>query len=246
MLQPDLGTAHTTPAGLYLPTPSTAEAHRVLSRALTLILFTKMTNKKKEDVRQLCLELLNVDTHLICEFDRITRAVGTMMQIRNQSPAPVSSSINVGFPFHCPSGCHALIQGYTETIVVITNRSKLGMQILKPVLLFAEEMEKPVCMVSKHGVTTFAAHSPLLCNRNVKVLTWDRVFINPFAHEMVTKHTLIPKEEVQGILQKLNARWGDLPRLKPTDACAVYMGWDAGQVVKIERHHGELFMRLIV
>ena len=180
-----------------------------------------------------------------CEYQKISTSVEAMMQLRGEVKMDTVIT-QTGFADECDDKCHRLIVAYTNTILVVTQRAKLGMQNLKMLVAYAEQTDKAMCIISKHGVTTFAAHSPVLSNRRIKVLTWDRVFINPFYHEMVPQHVLLPKDEALQLIQMLRVRWCDIPRLKSSDACVCYMGWNAGQVVKIQRVNGEFFLRLIV
>jgi DNA-directed RNA polymerase subunit H (RpoH/RPB5) len=201
--------------------------------------------KNHDSVQKKCLALLSRTEFIQCQYQEISSAVNKMMRLRGEAKTDEVIP-QIGFVGECDDKCHLLILAYTNTVLVVTQRSKLGMQNLKMLVAYTEQTEKAICIVSKHGVTTFAAHSPVLSNRRIKVLTWDRVFINPFCHDMVPHHVLLAKDEALHLVQMLRVRWCDLPRLKSNDACVCYMGWNAGQVVKVQRENGEFFLRLIV
>ncbi len=58
---------------------------------------------------------------------------------------------------------------------------------------------------------------------------------NIFDHELVPKHTVLPRKDVEKLLKKYHIRPHQLPYVKMSDPAAVSIGAKPGDIVKIMR-----------
>jgi DNA-directed RNA polymerase subunit H (RpoH/RPB5) len=65
-------------------------------------------------------------------------------------------------------------------------------------------------------------------------MTHDTTF-DLFKHELVPKHILLTKEEIEELCEKYQIKPFQLPRIKVSDPAAIAVGAKAGDVIKIVR-----------
>jgi DNA-directed RNA polymerase subunit H (RpoH/RPB5) len=79
-----------------------------------------------------------------------------------------------------------------------------------------------------------------------KVFFADELLGFPIGNKMVPKHELCTKDMVQELLQKHHILVDRLPKILLRDPVVRWYGWQVGDVIKITRHNGELYYRIVV
>lgn len=77
--------------------------------------------------------------------------------------------------------------------------------------------------------------------QDVALLPWNVILMFPLAHELVPSHRLATPEERRAI-RSVHA----LPVLRSNDVVAQYLGFRAGDVVRIDRPDGSVYWRQIL
>ncbi|CAL5226351.1 g9199 [Coccomyxa viridis] len=75
--------------------------------------------------------------------------------------------------------------------------------------------------------------------RDVEVMTYDQLQLNPTEHFLVPHHELVPPEEEAGVLQRYNCTRGNIsqefPKLLASDPIARWFGMRPGRLCRITR-----------
>ncbi|MCX8175104.1 MAG: DNA-directed RNA polymerase subunit H [Candidatus Micrarchaeota archaeon] len=66
------------------------------------------------------------------------------------------------------------------------------------------------------------------------------------SHELIPRHILLSKEEGEKVLAEFKVSKNQLPKIRLKDPALAGMGAKPGAIVKIERHDGSVYYRLVV
>ena len=77
-------------------------------------------------------------------------------------------------------------------------------------------------------------------NKNIEIFIIDRLLFNITKHELVPKHELLSKSEIEELLKKYRCTVNQLPKVFKTDPISKYYGAKTGDVFKIYRNSSSL------
>lgn len=115
---------------------------------------------------------------------------------------------------------------------------KMSVRLLRKLVAVVDALDRldVMVLVVHESVTHFALREQQDDHR-IQIFKYTELLFNPTGHISVPRHEVVPADEVQGLLRRLQVGSVDqLPRVFDTDPVIRYHGWQAGQVVRIHRH----------
>lgn len=139
-------------------------------------------------------------------------------------------------------------KGEGVTVIVATKQKKrmvvycttdpelrtAGVKIAKKVKEIMDKNKSEYGMIVSQGTYSFSAKN-FASKFGIELIPPDLPAFNLMEHELVSKHRIVPKEEVEKLQKRYRIAAHQLPHMKSTDPIAILLGAKSGDVVEVSR-----------
>jgi DNA-directed RNA polymerase subunit H (RpoH/RPB5) len=145
----------------------------------------------------------------------------------------------------CPDHPALFVAADDGVLVVITDAPKISMGSLKPLCdretLVDHFGVQSVLLLTKHPITTQTQN---ILPAHIAILSWVAVLTRPLDHEIVPAHRKATGDDLRqmGVARAARAL---LPSLRASDPIVQYLGLRIGDVVRIDRLDGSVYLRVV-
>ena len=127
-------------------------------------------------------------------------------------------------------------------LVFFSDEPKVGVKTLRATRVEAEAAKAGrVIFVTRAGLTHFAKRElEKDAGLKTEIFCKAELSFNVTRHSLVPPHRLVKGEERRAVLDMLDCKPAQLPKLRETDPVARYYAWSPGSIVRIDRCIGTL------
>ena len=152
-------------------------------------------------------------------------------------------------PRACPTAAAhpvAFVVPSEGLLVWLTDAPRIGMPHLRHLCdrdaLAARFGARAALVLTEQPVTTQTQNT---LPAHVTVLPWTAVLARPLDHEIVPPHRRATDDDLRAAGLLARAARAHLPALRASDPIVQYLGLRVGDVVRIDRHDGSVYLRLV-
>lgn len=135
---------------------------------------------------------------------------------------------------------------HNHSLMVLFQNDKFGVNDVKELINYLKQKEiKHIILIVKDKLTSFGLK--YLKNSNIKYEIFIRksLMFNITKHKLVPKHQLLTNEEKNKLIESLQCKLVQLPKILKTDSISKYFNATPGQVFKIYRKN-EIYYRVVI
>jgi len=137
-----------------------------------------------------------------------------------------------------------------EIIVFYINNSKIGINHIKTIIETIENKNcKNAIIIYSLVVTSFAKQFIESSKYNIELFNENELLKNITKHYLVPKHKLLNNNDIELLLQQLQIKSDNLPKLKKHDPICRYYGAKINDVFEITRYDNNiksLYYRIVI